>query len=191
MPVTNALPCSPTLPAYYKGVHSTFLLFFRLCFGLLAPPLFSLPRKCLTIAVVDPHESITPLVVFPVKGCLDRGSGQPCLIEEIKGHSHDQALHLFVPGFPAGVSQREIGENESRDATFLYDVPGGTHDHGSNAVLFKMSSNQTHGLVTHRSEPGEEYGINAILAAPLEDLWGVIPQCFASTISGGHPIKTC
>lgn len=165
------------------------MLLFRLCFSLLAAPLFSLPRKCLTIAVVDPHKSIAPLVVFPAKGRLDRGSGHPCSIEKIKAHSHDRALHLSVPGFPAGVSQWEIGENEPRDAAFLYDVPGGTHDDGSDAVLFKVSRNQTHGLVTHRSEPREEHGINGILAAPVEDLWGVIPQCFASTITGGHPVK--
>ena len=125
-------------------------LFLR--FRLLAAAFFSGPGQRFPVAVVDPHEGIAPLVVVPAERRLNRSAGHPGSLQNIQGCTYDRALYLGVPGLPAWVSQGEVGEDKAVDAAFLDDIPGRAHYHGRHAVLLKVPGDQTHGLVTDRSE---------------------------------------
>jgi len=147
------------------------LLFLRS--RLKATAFFSRPGQRFPVTVVDPHESVAPLVVAPGEGRLNRRAGHPGSLQHIQAHSHDRALHLGVPGLPARISQWEVGEHEPGDSAFLDDIAGRAHYHGGHTVLFEVPGDQTHGLVTDRSERREEHGFDTILTAPLQDLRGV------------------
>jgi len=182
----EAIPTSPPhrISRLAIAVPVTFLRF-----GLPAAALFSLPGERFAVTVVDPHEGVAPLVVAPAKRRLNRGAGHPGPLKQIKGSSHDRALHLGVPGLPAGVSQWEVGEHEAGDAAFLDDVAGRAQYYRRHAVFFEVSGDQTHGLVADRSECREEHGADTILTAPLKDLRGVPQRCPALAVVGGDPIE--
>jgi hypothetical protein len=105
-----------------------------LYFGLTAASLLSGPGKRFAVALVDVHESVAPRVAVPVKRRLDRCARHPGQIEESQGASYDRSLHLGIPGFPTGISQRKIGEDEAGDAALLYNVPRAADDHSGNAI---------------------------------------------------------
>jgi len=125
-------------------------VYLRLC--LTTAAVFSLLSKFFAIAVVDPHEGFTPLVVSPAKRRLDRGSRHPCPLQQVQGRSHDRTLHLNVPWLSARIAQGKVSEDEPSNAAFLDDITRRTHDHCGQAVFFQVPGNQTHGLVADRSE---------------------------------------
>jgi len=181
------VPVSTVLNKISKLPTAVPVIFLR--FGLTAAELFSLVGERFAVTVIDPHEGIAPLLVAPLERRLNRGAGHPGPLQQIKGSSQDRALHLSVPGLPAGVSQREVGENEAGDAAFLDDVPGRPQYCSRYAVLFEVSGDQTHGLVADRSECREEHGVDSILTAPLKDLRGILQRCPALAVVGGDPIE--
>ncbi len=172
-----------------KGLLSFFFPFFFLRFGLKSTPLFSFPGERFAVTIVDPHEGKAPFVVSPAERRLNRGPGHPGLLQKVKGNPHDRVLHLGVPGLSAGVSQGKIGEHEAGDPAFLDDVAGRSHYYRGHAVFFKVTGDQTHGLVADRSECREEHGIDTILTAPLQDLRGVAQRCLALAVLGGDPVE--
>lgn len=118
----------PFVFAAYKDL--TTCLYFGLTVATLLPG----PGKRLAIALVDPHEGVAPCVALPAKRCLDRGARHPGPIQEGQGASYDRSLHLGIPGFPAWISQRKVGEHEAGNAALLDNVPRAAHDHGGDAV---------------------------------------------------------
>lgn len=151
---------------------------------------FTLSGKFLPVAIVDPHESVAPVVVIPVEWRLDRGAWHPGPFEQIEGDSHDRALHLGIPWLPAGVSQREIGEHEAGNPALLYNIPCRAEDNRSYTVFLKVSRNQTHGLMAHRSERRKKYGIYPVFPAPLQNLGGRLLGGSTLAIVGGHPVES-
>jgi hypothetical protein len=137
----------------------------RLC--LTTAAFSSLLSKFFAIAVVNPHEGITPLVVAPAKWRLDRGSRHPCPPKRIESSSHYLALHLNVPWLSARISQREVSEDEASNAAFLDDISCRAHDCSGYAIFFKVPGNQTHGLVANRSKRRKEQGVDTVLLAPF------------------------
>jgi len=119
----------------------------------------------------DVHENVSPRIIFrPDNGCLNSRSRLPRRLQQIKGHVHDRALHLFVPGLAKGISQWKVRKKETRHAAFLDNIPRRADNNGGNVVFFEMPGYQTHGLVTDRSNRRKNYGINAILFAKLKHL---------------------
>ena len=143
-----------------------------LYFGLTAATLLAFPGKRLAIALVDPHKRVAPRVVVPAERRLDRCARHPGPIQQIQSASHDRALHLSVPGLPTWISQGKVGEHETGDTALLNDVPRTAHDCRGYAIRLQMPRDQTHGLVANRSKRREEHGVEAVLAAPLEDPGG-------------------
>lgn len=162
-------------------------LFLR--FGLTPTAFFSLPGEHFAVTVVDPHEGVAPLIAVPAEWRLNRGAGHLAPLQQIKGSSHDRALHLGVPGLPAWVSQWKVGEHKAGDAAFLDDVAGRAQYYGGHAVLFEVPGDQTHGLVADWSECREEHGVDTILTGPFQDLRGIPQRCFALAVFGGDPIE--
>jgi len=145
--------------------------------------------KRLAIALVDSHEGVAPRVSVPMERCLDRGARHPGPLQYSQGASYDRSLHLGIPGFPAWVSQRKVGEHKAGDAALLDDVPRAAHDRGGNAVRLQVSRDQTHGLVADGSKRHEEHGVEAVLATPFEDLGSGALRRPALTVIGGHSVE--
>lgn len=62
------------------------------------------------------------------------------------------------------ITQWKIREDETRHAAMLHDVLGGADDDGGNTVRFKMTGDQTHGLVTDRSKRGQNGRVDLLLS---------------------------
>jgi hypothetical protein len=137
----------------------------RLC--LTTAAVFSLLGKVFAIAVVDPHEGFTPLVVSPAKWRLDRSSRHPCPLQQVQGRSHDRTLHLNVPWLSARIAQWKVSEDEPSNAAFLDDITRRTHYYSGYTIFLQVPGNQTHGLVADRSEGGKKNGIDLVLLAPF------------------------
>ncbi len=145
----------------------------RLC--LCCPAGFSRQAKGFGVLWLDTRVVVLPgSVLTPHPRRLDRRARKAGALEQVEGEAHDVALHLPVIGNAAGVAERKIAEQEARDPAFLDDVSGRTDDHGGDAILFQMSRDQTHGLVTDRSQRNEQGDIHPVFAAAAENLRRII-----------------
>jgi hypothetical protein len=117
-----------------------------------ATPLLTCLRKGFAIAVIHSEKGVTPRIVFPAERRLDRSARHPGPIQQIKRYSHDRMLHIRVPGLPARISEWKVCEHKASDTALLNDVPLGAHDCCWNSILLQMPSDQTHGLMAHRSK---------------------------------------
>ena len=151
--------------------------------------LVAFPGEGRSIAFVDSHEVFTPIVIVPGEGSLDRCPGHPGAFQEVQGRTHYSMLHRDVPRFANGIAEREIGENEACDPDFFDNVPRTAHDNCREAIFFQMTGDQTHGLVAHRSKSGQENGIEAVFATPIENLRRVSLQRSYLAVIRRHAIE--
>jgi hypothetical protein len=95
---------------------------------LTAAAFLACPGKCLAIAVIYPIKGVAPRIVTPAERSLDRSSGHPSPIQQIKGTSHDRTLHVSLPRLSAWISQWKVSENKAGYTALLNDVPRRAHD---------------------------------------------------------------
>ena len=103
--------------------------------------------------------------------------------------AHDVTLHGCVPGFSTRVAERKIEKGKTWYTTFFDDVPARAENDRRNARLFKVSGNQTHGLMTDGSKGYEQSGVYLVLAHPGFYLRSVLGQGEALAEIGRHPIE--
>ena len=103
-------------------------------------------------------------IVFPFKRRSHGGAWHRGGIEQRQRQPHGLSLHVGIPRVSAGVSQREVAENEAGHAAMLHDILGGADDDGGNAVGFEMTGDQTHGLVTDRSKRRQDRRLDLFLS---------------------------
>lgn len=109
--------------------------------------------------VIDP----TPArVAVPIEGRTDGRLRASSALQQFHGLTRDGCLHVPVIGDAARIAEREVDEQETWDGTMLDDVPAGADDDGRDAVLFKMSGCQTHGLMADGSQGDEEGCVGAV-----------------------------
>lgn len=142
--------------------------------------------ELLAIVVTDGHESVAPPVAPPPVGRLHRGAGCDRRRGDVHGEGHDLTLHRPIVGSTARVAQREVDEHEAWDPGLLDDVScAADHDGGDTGGL-QMTCDQTHGLVADGSKRDEQCDVDAVVRAPLGDLFGVESGA-ALAVLGGHP----
>ncbi len=142
-------------------------------------------RQRCTVVVADRHERSPPIVVPPPMRGLDGGAGSDRRGRHSQRQVDDVALHRGIARLAARVAEREVNEEEPRDARFLHDVPGTPDDDRRDAGFFQTSRNQTHGLVTHRSKRHEQGDVDTVLDTPRCDLVR-IEACLALAVLGRH-----
>lgn len=98
-------------------------------------------------------------------------------------------LHGGIIRFAARIAQGKVGEYKTGNAALLYDIPRRAEYHRWQTVLFKVSSDQTHGLVTHRSKRNEQHGIDAIRAALVEDCRGIAIDRLTLAVVGFYAVE--
>ncbi len=158
--------------------------------GLAPAALLPSARKRLPIALVDPHEVLSPLFAAPGKRSLDHRARHPGALQQIQGRPHDRALHRSIPGLSTGVSEGEVRKHKTGDTAFLDNVARRAHDYGGNPIFFEMSGDQTHGLVANRSERRQKNGVDPILPAPCEKLRCEETKRLPLAVMGRYTIET-
>ena len=149
----------------FSAFHSGFS-FFILTF----PPFLSCKSKCFEISFTNSHVVVSPFICVPVERSLDGCSWQSRGFKKFEGHIEYLRLHQKIPGFSAGIPQREISENKSGDTTFFDDISCRSHDDSWNPSFFKGPCCQAHDLVTNGSDRDKEQSIHNIIPAPIQYL---------------------
>ncbi len=98
-------------------------------------------------------------------------------------------MHGPVVRSAARIAEWEIGEQETGDTALFDDITGAPNDDGGKTDLLQVAGNQTHGLVTDRSEGNQQHQVDTVLAAPATDLFGV-GHGEALAVAGGDTEET-
>ena len=136
------------------------------------------------------HIRLTPLAGFvPAKGRLQRRKRIARGLKQVEGHADDGPLHVRIARLAARIAERKVGKDKTRHPALLNNIAGRAEDDRRNAVRFKMSGDQTHGLVTHRSQGDQQGNIDPILMAEVEHGRGILVNSPPRTIDSGHAVK--
>lgn len=124
-------------------------------------------------------------MVDPRVRSLNRGPGTEGGFGQTNGDIDDFPLHGPVVGSAAWTAEGKVGEHKAGHSA-LFDNVSGTSDHDSgNADVLQMAGDQTHGLMTDRSERDQQHQVDIILPAPDADLFGV-GHGETLTVAGGY-----
>lgn len=136
------------------------------------------------------HIGLAPLASFiPPKRRLQRRKRIARGLKQVEGHADDGPLHVLVSRLATRIAERKVGKDKARHPALLDNVTGRAEDDRGNAVRFKMPGDQTHGLVTHRSQGDQQGNIDSIFTAEIEDGRGILVNSPPRTIDRGHTVK--
>ena len=93
-----------------------------------------------------------------------------CRFKQIKCHLENLPLLLDLPGFTTRTAKWEIDEEETGNTAMLDDVPCSADDNRRDTVFFKMPTDQTHGLMTDRSDRYHDHGIEFVALCEVQSL---------------------
>ena len=103
---------------------------------------------------------------------------------------HNFGLHRAIARLAAGIAEGKVAKQKSRDATFFNDVARRADDDSGDSVLFQMPRDQTHGLVTDRSERNKESDIHSIQKAACKNLGRIVFHCSTLAVVRGHAVES-
>lgn len=136
------------------------------------------------------HIRLAPLAGFiPPKRRLQRRKRIARGLKQVEGHADDGPLHILISRLAARVAERKVGKDKTRHPALLDNIARRAEDDRRNTVRFEMSGDQTHGLVTHRSQGDQQGNIDPILAAEVEHGRGILVNSPPRTIDRGHAVK--
>ena len=136
------------------------------------------------------HIRLAPLAGFvPAKRRLQRRKRIARGLKQVEGHADDGPLHVLISRLAARIAERKVGKDKARHPALLNDIARRAEDDRRNAVRFKMSGDQTHGLVTHRSQGDQQGNIDPILTTEVEHGRGILVDSPPRTIDRGHAVK--
>ena len=73
-------------------------------------------------------------------------------LQQLERNANDRSLHHRIIRLAARVAEGKVREHETGDRALLDDIARRAHYDGRQAIRFKLSSDQTHGLVANWSE---------------------------------------
>ncbi len=136
------------------------------------------------------HIRRAPLAGFvPLKGRLQRRARIARGLKQVERHPDDSPLHVRVIGLAARITKREVGKDKARHAALFDNIARRAEDDRWDTVRFKMPGDQTHGLVTHRSQGDQQGNIDPILTTEVEHGRGILLNSLPRTIDRGHAVK--
>ena len=110
-------------------------------------------------------------------------------LKEIERDTNDCSLHLRIIRFTARIAEGEVREHEAGNAALLDDILRGADYDRRNAVRLKVSSDQTHGLVTDRSERYQKPNIDGVGTTEVEDCRGILVDGPPLAEVRRHPVE--
>ena len=115
------------------------------------------------------HALLPRVIGAPLVRIDDGRSRRRRRLEQLETEREHLALHENVERAARRISEREIAEDEARDAAPLDDVARTAEHDGRNTVRFQMPSRQTGGLVTDGSDGRQHGDVHAVLAHLAQD----------------------
>ena len=158
---------------------------------LLTPPA-RLARTFQTIALVrfDPRIAPLPCVVLAPDERRLNGRSRPTRnFQQVQRIAYKFELHRRIVRFPTRIAKRKVREQKTGNTAFLNDVASGSDDDSRYAIRFQLSRNQTHGLVTHRSEGNEQGDVGLVFATTRDDLRGILLDGSTLAVICRHTMK--
>ena len=136
------------------------------------------------------HIRCAPFTGFvPLKGRLQRRARIARGLKQVERHPDNSPLHVRVARLTARIAEWKIGKDKARYATLLNNIARRAEDDCGNTLRLKMSGDQTHGLVTHRSQGDQQGNIDAILTAEVKHGRGIFVHRLPRAIGRGHAVK--
>ena len=136
------------------------------------------------------HIRLAPLTGFvPLKGRLQRRARVTRGLKQVERHPDDSSLHVLVARLATRIAEGKVGKDKTRHAALLDNIARRAEDDCGNALRLQMSGDQTHGLVTHRSQGDQQGNIDPILTTEVEDGRGILVHSLAHTIDRGYAIE--
>ena len=136
------------------------------------------------------HIRLAPLAGFvPPKGRLQRRKRIARGLKQVERHPDDSPLHGLVARLAARIAEGKVGKDKTRHAALLDNIARRAEDDCGNALRLQMSGDQTHGLVTDRSQGDQQGNIDPILTTEVEDGRSILVNSLARTIDRGHAVK--
>ncbi len=90
-----------------------------------------------------------------------------CRLQQVERNANNRSLHHCIIRLAARVAEGEVREHEARDPALLDDVPRRADYDRREASRFKVSSDQTHGLVANWSEREEKRDVDGVSATEI------------------------
>lgn len=136
------------------------------------------------------HIRLAPLAGFvPPKGRLQRRQRIARGLKQVERHADDSPLHVRVVGLATRIAEGKVGKDKARHAALLNNIARRAEDDRWDTVRFKMPGDQTHGLVTHRSQGDQQGNIDSILTTEVEHGRGIFVHSLACAIDRGHAVE--
>ena len=136
------------------------------------------------------HIRRPPLSGFvPLKGRLQRGAGIARSLKQVERHADDSPLHVLVARLAARIAKRKVRKDKARHAALFDDISRRAKNNGWDTLGLKMPGDQTHGLVTHRSQGDQQGNIDSVLTTEVEDGRGILVNGLPHTIDRGHAVE--
>jgi hypothetical protein len=110
--------------------------------------------------------------------------------QQVERNANDRSLHHRIIRLAARVAEGEVREHEAGDPALLDDIPCRPDYDGRQAIRFKVSSDQTHGLVANRSEREEKRDVDGVSATEIEDFWRILVDSAALAMVRRHAVET-
>jgi hypothetical protein len=139
--------------------------------------------------IVGEDQPLPTVIVAPDIGRLHGGAGCSCVLEQLHTEFKNLMLMIGIKTTTARIAEREIKEDEPGDSTVLDDVLGRSEHDGRNAVRFELTCNQTHGLVTDRSNRRHHRHIDLVFDASAHDFGRIDLGGLAFRIAGVDAVK--
>ena len=136
------------------------------------------------------HIRLPPLAGFvPLKGRLQCRARVTRRLKQVERHADDSPLHVLVVGLATRIAEGKVGKDKARHAALLNNIARRAEDDRGNTLRLQMSGDQTHGLVTDRSQGDQQGNIDPILATEVEHGRSILVHSLAHTIDRGHAIE--
>jgi hypothetical protein len=110
-------------------------------------------------------------------------------LEQIERDANDRSLHHRIIRLAARVAEWKVRKHEAGDAALLDDIPRRADYDRREAIRFKVSSDQTHGLVANWSEREEKRDVDGVSATEIEDGRRIVVDGSALAEVRWHAIK--
>jgi hypothetical protein len=89
--------------------------------------------------------------------------------KKVERDANDRALHHWIIRLATGIAERKVREHETRHAALLDYVARGADDDRRNSVGLEVPGNQTHGLMTDRSERHQQRNVDIVSATKIQN----------------------
>jgi hypothetical protein len=90
-----------------------------------------------------------------------------CCLQQVERNTNDRSLHHRIIRLAARVAEWKVRKHEAGNPALLDDIPRRADYDRREAIRFKVSSDQTHGLVANWSERKEKRDVDGVSATEI------------------------